>query len=136
MKKLQIIGEIMETHFLKFTPDTTVKEAIDTLIKQNLFGACIVGEEGKLLGILSEKQCINLYSKEIQGKLSKDIAAVPVSEIMYPEYQTMSSNTNVVDAAQVFLNSEFRRIPVVDGGKLVGQITRRDIMKSIQKFAF
>ena len=136
MKKLQIIGEIMETHFLKFAPDTTVKEAIDTLIKQNLFGACIVGEEGKLLGILSEKQCINLYSKEIQGKLSKDIAAVPVSEIMYPEYQTMSSNTNVVDAAQVFLNSEFRRIPVVDGGKLVGQITRRDIMKSIQKFAF
>lgn len=136
MKELQVIGDIMDTYFLKFTPDTTVKEVIDTLIKQKLFGACIVDDDGKLAGLLSEKQCIKLYSDEIQGTLEGNIADVPVSEIMYPEFQTMSSNMNIVDAAQTFLTSDFRRIPVVDNGKLVGQITRRDIMKAIQKFAF
>ncbi len=135
MKDLQEIGDIMDTHFLKFTADTTVKDAIDALIKQNLFGACIVDNEEKLLGIVSEKQCIKLYSDKIQGNYSKNINDVKVSEIMYPEFQTMSSHMNVIDAAQIFLTSDFRRIPVVDGGKLVGQITRRDIMKSIQKLA-
>ncbi len=135
MKELPTVAEVMDTDFMKFSADTTVQEAVNTLERESLFGACIVEKGDKLIGIFSEKQCLRLFRDKMLGNLSKPIEEVTVKEIMYPEFDTISSDKCIVDVAQVFLTSEFRRMPVVDAGRLVGQITRRDIVKAIQDFA-
>ncbi len=135
MQKLPNVNEIMDKVFLTFTYDTSVREAVETLGKERLFGACVVDETGKLLGILSEKQCLKIYKKALLENNVSLLEEAKVTDIMYPEFKTVPPNTGIVDVAQIFLTSEFRRMPVVDSGKLVGQITRRDIVRAIQKFS-
>jgi len=134
MKKLPIVDEIMDRAFLKFSPDMPLQEAMDVLGSHKLFGACVADGNDKILGILSEKQCLKLYKEAITGNGAGSISKLTVADVMYPEFKTVSRAMGIVEAAQIFLNNQFRRMPVVEGSKLVGQITRRDIVKAIQKF--
>ena len=133
MKKLPIVDEVMDHVYLKFTPDTPLHEAVNTLGRKRLFGACVADSKDKILGILSEKKCLNLYKDALISGGAEAISKLTVADIMHSEFQTVPRTMGIADVARVFLNNEFRRMPVVEGEKLVGQITRRDIIRAIQK---
>ena len=135
MKKPAKVEEIMDKVFLTFDPDTSVREAVKILGKERLFGACVKDKTGKVLGVISEKECLKIYKDTVAGNMSlEELEKKKVKEVMYPDYKTVPKNMGLIDVAQIFLSVAYRRLPVVEREQLIGQITRRDIVKAIEKF--
>ncbi len=111
-----------------FTPDMDVLRAIHILIDEKISGAPVVDEHGNLVGFLSEKDCMKValnagYHGEAGGR---------VSEYMAHNVTTIDINTPIIEVAEFFLNSTFRRYPVVDENRLVGAISRRDVLRALE----
>ena len=126
-----LVKDYMSGRLVTFSPDTDVLDAIHELIEHRIAGAPVVDDHGNLVGMLSELDCMKValtagYHGEMGG---------PVSEFMTTDTQTVDANTSIIDLAQLFLESGFRRYPVVTGNRLVGQISRRDVLRALEKLA-
>lgn len=121
------IADIMATELVTFTPDTNIHQAIHELLDNRISGAPVVDEAGNLVGVLSKKDCLKIvystaYHQDRGG---------PVSEYMSTDVHTLDDTIDAAVAADHFVNSTYRRFPVVRNGKLVGQVSRHDILKSL-----
>jgi len=110
-------------------PEMDAYEAIALLLKHEISGVPVVDPSGKLVGILSERDCL----QTLLGAEYHDLPAALVEDLMTPEVQTITPDTDILKIAELFLNGKFRRFPVVDKGRLVGQVSRRDVLRAIQK---
>ena len=117
MNKELNAGDIMTKKLITFTPETQVLNAINTLISYRISGAPVLDEEGNLMGMLSEIDCMETY---VQSAYHNEMGGL-VKDFMSTEVKTISSSMGIVDLAEYFLETHFRRLPVVDNGKLVGQ---------------
>jgi predicted transcriptional regulator len=131
MNKELNAANIMTKKLITFTPETQVLNAINTLISCRISGAPVLDEEGNLMGMLSEIDCMETY---VQSAYHNEMGGL-VKDFMSTEVKTISSSMGIVDLAEYFLETHFRRLPVVDNGKLVGQISRRDVLRAIQKLS-
>jgi len=101
------------------------------MIEKKISGAPVLNEKRELVGILSEKDCLKViiesayHDQPVQGGKVKDY-------MNSNNIKTISVEKDVLDVANEFLNTNYRRFPVLDKGKLVGQISRRDILKAAQ----
>ncbi len=130
MKTPSSIRDIMAKKLITFKPDTNVLSAIHTLLTNNISGAPVVDDEKNLVGILSEKDCMRTIMESSYynegGKL--------VSELMSTNVETVDVNASIYDVAEKFLASRYRRFPVVNSDEqLVGQVSRRDVLRAIDK---
>lgn len=122
------VKDYMAASLVTFTPEMDVMEAIALLLEKGISGAPVVDKLGDIVGILSEKDCLRValqagYNQERAGR---------VSEFMSPKVVTVDADTSIMDVAKMFLESPFKRYPVVDdGNRLVGQISRSDVLKAI-----
>lgn len=132
MIKNMTVEDLMDRVFISFNPKTSLTDAVSILGDKRLFGACVVDGEGKVLGILSEKKCIRLYRDALAKNSSELLETLTVMDIVYTDFITIEKTASIVDVAQVFLNHDFRRLPVIESGRLIGQITRRDIIRAIE----
>ncbi len=129
------VDDFADKDFVTFNPETTVPEIVTILTKKEIFGAIVTDEKKKVLGIFSEKACLKLYSDVLAGKLTmEELQQKKVTDVMFPEYQTIDKELGLIEAAQIFLKVTYRRLPVMESGRLVGQITRRDTVKGFDKF--
>ena len=87
----------------------------------------MVEKSGRLVGILTEKDCLRLVAVGVEGKLPRG----SVETFMSPNPETIPPDMDVYFAAGIFLKRTFRRFLVVEDGKLVGAITRFDILRVI-----
>jgi len=113
-----------------FTLDTEVFEAIQTLVQNELSGAPVVDLHGNLVGIFSEQDCMKVglraaYHNEWTGK---------VSEFMGHGVKSVDPDMSLVELAERFLKEPYRGYPVVKDNRLVGQISRRDVLKALLRF--
>ncbi|MAD51964.1 MAG: CBS domain-containing protein [Candidatus Marinimicrobia bacterium] len=131
MNKELNAANIMTKKLITFTPETQVLNAINTLISYRISGAPVLDEKGNLMGMLSEIDCMETY---LQSTYHNEMGGL-VKDFMSTEVKTISSSMGIVDLAEYFLETHFRRLPVVDNGKLVGQISRRDVLRAIQKLS-
>ena len=131
MNKELNAANIMTKKLITFTPETQVLNAINTLISYRISGAPVLDEEGNLMGMLSEIDCMETY---VQSAYHNEMGGL-VKDFMSTEVKSISSSMGIVDLAEYFLETHFRRLPVVDNGKLVGQISRRDVLRAIQKLS-
>lgn len=127
MLKTILVKDYMARRLVTLEPHTEILQAVNTLVAKNIAGAPVVDEEGRLLGILTEKDCMNVvihatYHSEYGGF---------VRDYMSTDIEVMGPNDSIVDAAKRFLDRRFHRYPVVDGDRLVGQISRRDILRAL-----
>ena len=121
------IHEFMATNLITFSPETPIETAIDTFLTQKISGAPVVNSEGSLVGILSEKDCMRtLFEASYYNNLGGY-----VKEYMSTDVTTIDVNETLSNVADSFLNSRFRRFPILEGDKLVGQISRRDVLRAI-----
>ena len=124
------VRDLMETTYTTLRPDMPVTEAVTVLIEQRVTGAPVVDEEDRVLGLLSEKQCL---SSLLTGAYDRMPAGI-VSDFMLQEFVSVPPDMGVFELAELFVKEVIRRFMVLENGKLVGQITRRDLLRGIKQY--
>jgi len=127
MAKLPVVRDHMDKHVATLRPETDILDAIGFLLEKRVTGVPVVDKSGRLVGILTEKDCLRLVAAGVEGNLPRG----SVETFMTPNPETIPPDMNVFFAAGLFLTRDFRRFPVVEDGKLVGAITRFDILRVI-----
>jgi len=125
------VRDYMAGRLTTFSPDMDVLDAIHELVQHRIAGAPVVNDQGELVGMLSELDCLKVA---LNAGYYGDSGG-PVSDFMTPSVETVDAEMNIIDLAQKFLDSGFRRFPVLQGNRLVGQISRRDVMRALGELA-
>ncbi|HNP64773.1 MAG TPA: CBS domain-containing protein [Woeseiaceae bacterium] len=125
------VKDYMSGRLVTFTPETDVLDVIHELVEHRIAGAPIVDQQGNLVGMISEFDCMQVvlaagYHGHPGG---------PVSELMVTDVQTVDADMSIVDLAELFIESRFRRFPVLKDNRLVGQISRRDVLRALGEIA-
>ena len=123
------VADYMATKLVTFKPGQNMHEVIETLLKNRISGAPVVNDKNELIGIVSEGDCLKQISESQYHNMP--LSEGNVDKHMAKDVITIDSNMSIFDAASKFLKSRIRRFPVLDNGKLVGQISRKDIMKAV-----
>jgi CBS domain-containing protein len=129
MQPLPTVQEFMDTKVPTLSPSTPVLDAIDFLLKNRVTGAPVVDADGTLLGILTEKDCLRLVARSPEPENVRDL----VRDLMTTELVTIPPTMDIYYVAGLFLTKSFRRFPVVEEeGRLIGAVTRFDILRAIR----
>ena len=126
-----LVRDYMAGSLVTFKPDVDVLDAIHELVKHRIAGAPVVDDRGELIGMLSELDCLKVA---LNAGYYGDWGG-PVVEYMSADVETVDADMNIVDLAQKFLDSRYRRFPVLQGNRLVGQISRRDVLRALGELA-
>ncbi len=116
---------------ITFRPDQGIQEAIGIIIDKKISGAPVLDEHRHLVGNLSEKDCLRLLVDQAYHNMPVETRSV--ADYMSVNVLSFPPSINVVDAAIEFLNSPIRRYAVVDKGVLIGQVSRREILRASLK---
>jgi len=125
-------SDYMARDLVTFTPDTDLFIAIRQLLHRKVSGAPVVNNEGLLVGMLSEVDCLRAilaltyHEEEFGGK---------VSQYMSQDICTIEYDADIIKVAESFIKNGLRRLPVVQHGRLIGQISRRDVLRAVEVFA-
>jgi CBS domain-containing protein len=118
---------------ITFKPGQDINEVIDIIIEKKISGGPVLDENQTLVGIISEKDCLRILVD--QAYYSSPVNSPRVSDYMTAEVKTLSHDTNIVGAATEFINTSYRRLPIVNNGVLLGQVSRRDILRAARKLS-
>ncbi|SHJ49866.1 CBS domain-containing protein [Aquimarina spongiae] len=125
------VSDYMTRDLITFRPNQSVMEVIETLVKNKISGGPVVNDNNELLGIISEGDCIKQLNESRYYNMPIDDAKV--ENFMARDVETIDGNINIFDAANKFLQTKRRRFPIIEDGKLVGQISQKDVMKAALK---
>tara|TARA_B110000046_G_scaffold24304_1_gene23433 strand:- start:791 stop:1240 length:450 start_codon:yes stop_codon:yes gene_type:complete len=133
MPKQALVREYMTRQLITFEPKQSIDEVVSILIFKGISGGPVVDDSNKLIGIISEGDCLKQI---IKGKYNN----LPtlnglVEDHMVTEVKTLKQDNTIMEAAVAFLEQRIRRFPVLDNGTLVGQISQRDVMKAVEDFS-
>jgi len=122
--------DIMVTNLVTLSAEMDVFDGIGLLIKYRISGAPVVDENYSLLGVFSERCCMKVLIESAY----EDLPSSKVSSYMDRAPRTVTEETDLLTIAQIFKDSHYRRLPVVDNFKLIGQISRRDLLRSVHEY--
>ncbi|NND96730.1 MAG: CBS domain-containing protein [Pirellulaceae bacterium] len=125
-----VARDMMVSNLITLSPEMDAFDAIDVLLQNKISGAPVVDSDNQFLGIFSEKSCMRFVVDAAYESLpsNKLIAFVDTDP------PTIKLETDFLTIAQTFLNASCRRLPVLDDqGRLRGQISRRDIMRTVRQ---
>jgi CBS domain-containing protein len=126
------VTKYMARDLITFKPDQEIQDAIDVMLDKRISGAPVLNEKKELVGMLSEKDCLRVIVDARYHNQPNNKGLV--SDYMSTNVKTISVDKDVVEVADEFLSTQFRRFPVVDDkGVLKGQVSRRDIMRAARK---
>ena len=131
MSRLPVVDDYMARTLIQFSPGENIHGAAKKLLEQRISGAPVIDAEDKLVGMLSKKDCLQVvynasYHKDWGGR---------VDEYMSREVQVIESGTSIITAADLFVESNFPRFPVMENFRIVGQISRQDILRALYDIA-
>lgn len=129
MLKSIAVRDYMSANLVTFTPDTDVLTAIHKLLENGISGAPVVDDHGTLIGMLSEKDCLKVA---LQASY-EEMPAGKVGEYMNHSVATVHADTGIVEVAKMFMQGGYRRYPVLEENRLVGQISRRDVLRALER---
>ncbi len=126
-----LVKDWMAANLVTLKPDMDVMDALARLVEARIAGAPVVDHHGNLVGMLSEFDCMKValdssYHGEWGGR---------VSEFMTKNVITVPADMSIIDLARRFQESRLRRFPVMDDTRLVGQISRRDVLRALMSIA-
>ena len=126
-----VVKDYMAKTLVTLKPETEVLDAIHELVRHRIAGAPVVDDSGNLLGMLSELDCMKVaLNAGYHGHWGG-----PVRDFMSDGVKTVDAEMSIIDLAQLFINSQYRRFPVMHGTRLVGQISRRDVLRALENLA-
>jgi len=124
--KTLLVEDIMSRNLIVFKPEETIHEVMKKFIKYRISGGPVVNEKGDLIGIISEADCMKEVSESRYFNLP--ILDKSVSNFMTTNVDTIDASKTIFEAASNFFKTSRRRFPVMEKNKLVGQISRKDIV--------
>ncbi len=122
--------DIMATKLITVGPDIPIEKAIDVLLRNNISGAPVVDSPKNLVGMLSERDCLRVLSNAAFDRLPNG----RVRDYMSPCHMTIGPEDGLFMVADLFLRTPYRRFPVIEDGELVGQVSRRDVLRATREF--
>ena len=115
---------IMTTDVISVKKNTPIGDAVDLLVENNVTGLPVVDDDMNLVGIISEKDMLSLLSEP-------ESSAGKVEDYMTKDAVSFEQGEDLIAICECLVNNNFRRVPIVDDGRLVGIVSRRDIIKYI-----
>lgn len=121
------VADYMTTNLMTIKPETEASSAIKQLLDHKITSAPVLDGTGKLIGMFSEKDCMKVvleisYNQGMSGR---------VSEYMSTDLTSVDAEFSIVDLAEKFQGSSVRSYPVFDDSKLVGIVSRTDVLKAL-----
>jgi CBS domain-containing protein len=132
MESFPKISEYMDTSVPTLSPETQIMAAVDFLLHHQVTGAPVVDSSGRLVGIITETDLLKLLTEGVQGEPAVEAT---VAEFMTTNVITVPPAVDIYYVAGMFLANKFRRLPVVEDGKIVGAITRYDLLRVVRSFS-
>jgi CBS domain-containing protein len=118
--------DIMTTNIIATKKDIHLTEVMALLLRNHISGLPVEDDEGNLIGIISEIDLVNsVFSGNADGTTAE--------EVMSKAVLSFSPDMELAELVQVFSSKRLRRVPIVDKGKVVGIVSRRDILREILK---
>lgn len=111
-------SDLMTRDIITVSPNIKVKDLALVFIKNQISGAPVVDKNGKILGIVSEADIVAKRGKDAKALMSKKVISVPL-------------DASVEEIAQLMATHAIKRLPVMDGGKIIGIVSRADIVNAV-----
>ena len=124
--KTLLVSDIMRRDLVLFTKNQSIDEVMKKFIKYRISGGPVVDNTGKLIGVISEADCMKEISDSRYFNLP--ILDKTVAHFMTSKVDTIDASKTIFEAASMFFKTTRRRFPVLDKNRLVGQISRKDIL--------
>jgi CBS domain-containing protein len=126
---LILVSDYMKPVTEFFSPDTSVEVVVKTLVKNKLFGAPVLDKNKKLIGFISEKDCLKQMINDSYYSQDHQVAR----DIMRENPLSVSPSTDIISLAEEMLGRRPKLYPVVENDEVVGIITRADVLKALSK---
>ena len=124
--KTLLVSDIMTRDLFVFKQNQSIHEVMKEFIKYRISGGPVVDDTGELIGVISEADCMKEISDSRYFNLP--ILDKTVAHFMTSKVDTIDANKTIFEAASMFFKTTRRRFPVLDNNRLVGQISRKDIV--------
>lgn len=121
------VKDHMSTDLVTISEDMDILRAAHKLIRNNISGAPVVDEEGRLVGLLTERDFMRVAMQAEYHAMPGG----PVRDFMTANPETVTPDESILEVAQRFVHGQFHRYPVVADGSLVGIVSRRDVMRAL-----
>lgn len=118
---MPVIRDIMSKIVVSIRPEATLMDAVKLLTKHHLSGAPVVTAQGEVIGFISEPNLMDVL-------FDSAVRKVPVSEFMSRSMHVVDAQAPIAAAASMFAMYGVRRLPVIENGRFVGVLTRRDLL--------
>lgn len=122
------IADYMSNQLITFRPDDSILQVMESLIKNRISGGPVLDNTGALVGMISEGDCMKQISES--RYYNQPLGDLKVNQFMASPVETLEANTSIFEAAATFYKTKRKRYPVLEDGALVGQISRRDILRA------
>ena len=120
------VKDYMTRKLITFKPEQSVNEVMEIILKQRITGGPVVDEKGMLVGIVSDTDLMQVIGDSRYHNMP--VGDRTVTDLMSKQVSTIEADSDIFDAASRFLKSGHRRYPVLENGKLIGQISRMDVI--------
>ncbi|EGA69647.1 inosine monophosphate dehydrogenase-related protein [Vibrio sinaloensis DSM 21326] len=123
------VKDYMTLQAVTFTPDMSLSAALDKVLDSRYLGGPVINEQKEVIGFLSGQDLLDKLIKVSYYCQDTHI----VSDCMHSEVLSVTSETSIIELADMMKVGKPKVYPVIDAGKLVGIITRRDVLRAIGK---
>jgi CBS domain-containing protein len=124
------LRDYMITNPIKVKDDANLFDTMKIIIDNKVSGVCVINEEQTLVGVLSEMDCLAAILKATYNEVGVGL----VNEYMTKDVIVAHPSEGIINIAQDMLLKNQRRRPVVENGKLVGQVSCRQLLTAVKKF--
>ncbi|MFT5165291.1 MAG: CBS domain-containing protein [Saprospiraceae bacterium] len=129
--KAPSVTAYMVSKLITFTPETKITSVINTLLENRITGGAVLNDKNKIVGLIDDKDCLNVLIAS--AYYNHPVGNDTVASYMTKDMRTITIHNDIIDVSNIFLKERYKRLLVVDDdGKLVGQISRRDILRAIK----
>lgn len=125
------VGDCMHRNPLTIRPEASLAEAIETIVENRLTGLTVTDADGRVCGVISELDCLRGVLASIYN--DGDPERSRVEDVMTSLVNSCSVTDSIVEVAQSMLDTRQRRRPVMEGDRLVGQVSSRNILWALME---
>ena len=120
---------VMSTDVISVAPNSLIEDAIDVMIEHSISGLPVIDDHGQLIGMISEYDALQLL---LEPPSEVGLVA-PVVNFMTRDIVSIPLDTSLDTVAHMMQSLGVRRLPVVDQGRVVGIVSRRDLIRVVRE---